>query len=168
MKKKRSSKSTIALASAIAALPLVGVPALSAQRPGVEKPLREIAPGAIMVKVPALKFSDRFSKVRQQYAIVGLDAGHTIYQNSRGEYFYLEPSTGDMQFLANDVFMKFTENAVRARPGLVVKMDKWSVEKFGSGITILGVDDAGHVVQQNPRGEKFYLDPATGDMVYVP
>jgi hypothetical protein len=33
-------------------------------------------------------------------------------------------------------------------------------------VTILGVDAAGHVVHQNARGETFYLDPNTGDMVF--
>ncbi len=44
---------------------------------------------------------------------------------------------------------------------------KQSVVKAGEQVTILGIDQAGHVVQQNARGEAFYLDPSTGDMIFV-
>ena len=165
MKKKRSKQSTIVLASAIAALPMVGVPALAAQCPGVEKPV----PDQVLTRRPplVLKFSERLSKAREQYCIVGIDDGHPIYQNARGEVFFLNPVTGDMQFLARDVFVKFTENVQQSRSARPPKLWKWEARKFGGGVTILGIDGAGHVVQQNARGERFFLDPVTGDMVYV-
>ena len=47
-------------------------------------------------------------------------------------------------------------------------MAKFSAIKYGGAVTILGVDAAGHVVNQNSAGEKFYLDPRSGDMVMVP
>lgn len=46
------------------------------------------------------------------------------------------------------------------------KFIKWDKPGAGSRVSILGLDDQGHVIQENARGERFYLDP-NGDMVFV-
>ena len=108
------------------------------------------------------------------YTIVGLDDGHTIYKNAKGEYFYLEPNTGDMKFLSTDIFMKFT--TFTKSNGKIIKMQKFAADAVNHkwnknikwySVTIVGIDNKGNVIQQNSRGEKFYLDPITGDMIFV-
>ena len=32
---------------------------------------------------------------------------------------------------------------------------------------ILGIDEGEKLIMSNPRGEKFYLDAANGDMIFV-
>ena len=113
------------------------------------------------------KFAERFHKESSHYALVGIDNGNTIYQNARNERFYLDPATGDMKFLATDTYIKFRESPTKASTGTALRLMKWPAERFGGEVTILGLDQAGHVVQQNARGEKFYLNPNTGDMVFV-
>jgi hypothetical protein len=46
-------------------------------------------------------------------------------------------------------------------------MWKQTAVKGGEQVTVLGFDREGHLVQQNVRGEAFYLDPNTGDMIFV-
>lgn len=164
--KKRKKTSAVIVAVAMAGIPLAVPPALLAQRPAVERPLSNPK----LVKVPAavLKYADRYTKNPTQQTIVGIDNGMPIYQNPKGERFYLDPATGDMVFLSADAFAAFVEARPRPRPGVPAKPVKWSATKFGADVLILGVDAAGHVVHQNSRGEKFYLMPDTGDMVYVP
>ncbi len=96
-----------------------------------------------------------------------LPRGHTIYQNARGEYFYLDPATGDMVFLEPETYARFREAAAKPSSAVPLKMFKWRGMKFAGQVSILGMDRAGNVIQQNARGETFYLDPNTGDMIFV-
>ncbi len=158
MKKRSASK--VALVTAMAALPLARVPALQAQR---ERAVS--SDGLVKASFPCCKFADRM--VKQGVTVVGIDNGNPIYQNARKEYFSLDPATGDMRFVAPEVFMKFREGGTTSRLRSPLRMEKWRADKFGGQVTLVGVDEAGHVVQQNTRGEKFYLEPTTGDMVFV-
>ena len=36
-----------------------------------------------------------------------------------------------------------------------------------SDLSILGVDQDGRTIMSNADGEKFYLDAATGDMIFI-
>lgn len=152
------------VAVAVATLPLAMPQDAHAQGAGLEG--RPVEP---LVKTPApiLKYSTRFSKMPARGAIVGIDNGMPIYENGRGEHFYLDPATGDMVFLAADAFERFRELTRPVRPGTALKLAKWSAVKFGGEVTILGVDAAGHTLHQNARGDMFFLDPATGDMMFV-
>jgi hypothetical protein len=168
-----SGTSKAALTTAIVALPLTMVATLHAQiTRGTDQPTaidqtaRSASP-TLSVDLCCLKFSERYIKIGSSYTIVGLDDGHTIYQNARNEYFYLDPTSGDMTFVAPETYVKFREGAARQPSTAPLRMWKLSAVKSGGEVTILGVDDAGHVVQRNTRGETFYLDPNTGDMVYV-
>jgi hypothetical protein len=166
-------KKKAALATAMVALPFTIAPTLHAQDtlpPDRMTPIdqtvraRRSVPG---LAVCCIKYSERYVKIGSSFDIVGIDDGHTIYRNARKEYFYLDPTTGDMKFLAAETFAKFREEVAKPTPGVPLQMFKWSAMKFGGQVTILGVDRAEHVVQRNARGETFYLDPNTGDMVFV-
>jgi hypothetical protein len=151
---KKTSKNRFAITSLIVGLPLG--PAAYAQtrlpsdRPVVDQTAR---PGAVTVNrdICCFKFAERFWKDRTSYTLIGIDDGHTIYQNARSQYFYLDPATGDMIFVEPVKFMKQRESAASS----------------AGQVTIRGVDDAGHVIQTNSRGESFYLEPSTGDMVFL-
>lgn len=114
---------------------------------------------------PRLRFSSTYVKITEKFVIVGLDDARTIYRNSRGEVFYLDPSTGDMRFLSAAVWNKFAATlSVTGRPLIAVKVDG---SKYSGPVTLLGVDAKGNVVQRNSKGEAFYLNPVNGDMVIV-
>jgi len=163
-----SATSKVAFTTAIVALPLMA-PTLHAQirsdqTPPVDQTVRRASPS---LDVCCIKYAERYLKIGSSYTIVGIDNGHTIYQNDRKEYFYLDPATGDMTFLAPDTYVKFREDVAESPSAGPLRMYKWSALKFGGPVTVLGMDAEGHVVQKNTRGEKFYLDPNTGDMVFV-
>jgi hypothetical protein len=132
-------------------------------------------------------------KIQSNLSVLGLDAqGHPVEQNSRGERFYLSPN-GDMVFLKSVATLKYAaifdkwrgklsvEGMLDGRP--VFKTDKgeyfqvdlntgdlkfikYAAIKIQSNLSVLGVDAQGHLVQQNSRGEKFYLGP-NGDMIFL-
>jgi hypothetical protein len=179
MKKKRrhhgpgpAATSQVALSAAIVALPFT-VPSLQAQTDtGMTSPVpntraaRRVNP-SLSRDVCCLKFADRYDKEASRFTIVGTDKQHTIYRNSRNEYFYLDPATGDMKFVAPDAYIKQGEQVSRSTSRAASRALKPVEWKNAGEVTILGVDEAGHVVHQNARGETFYLDPNTGDMVFA-
>lgn len=153
------------------ALPFTVAPALHAQdtlppQPApTDQTVRAVRPAPSLTV--CCKFAERYSKEKSSYTIVGTDKEHPIYQNARGEYFYLDPATGDLIFVAPDAFIKLRPATLEARSPAQQRMVKQIVVKGGEQVTILGIDQAGHVVQQNVRGETFYLNPSTGDMIFV-
>ena len=165
-------KKRTAFRTAMVALPFTMAPALHAQdtlpsRPAPTDQTVRAGRPAPSLTVCCIKFAERYSKQKSSYTIVGTDKEHPIYQNARGEYFYLDPSTGDMIFVAPDAFIKWRPAAAEAPSPAQQKMMKQSTLKGGEQVTILGIDQAGNVVQQNVRGETFYLNPSTGDMIFV-
>jgi len=87
---------------------------------------------------------------------MGMDNGRPVYTNPRGEYFSLAPTTGDFLYLSQDEIATFT----KGNGGVMEKQKR-------SAVTILGLDATGNVIQRNARGETFYLDAKSGDMVFV-
>lgn len=153
--------SPMLLGAALAALP----GSLAAQKPQARLPMQQ---PQVEAQPACCNWAERFTKWSVHPDIVGIDKGRPVYQNSKGEYFQLDPATGDMQVLTADYFSQFADLTARPpRRGMQLTMVKWSPSKFAGGVTILGFDAQGNVVQQNARGEKFYLDAATGDMIFV-
>lgn len=165
--KSSTAKTSILAASLLMSLP-IGTYAMADEKSkatikmsGTEQ--KSVAKGA------HIKFSEKYIKIRDEFSAVGMDNGKTVFKNSRGEYFTIDPNTGDMKTISSDFFLKFTYIKMNsARSGGKLSMIKFNAEKTNSGkVSIVGVDDSGNVIQTNSRGEKFYLNPTTGDMVFV-
>jgi hypothetical protein len=88
--------------------------------------------------------------------VAGIENGHTIFKSDEDKYFYLDPKTGDQKFVS----------------GHTIKMpNNWRTRgypiKIKGELSLLGVDGDGNAVMKNSKGEQFYLDPTTGDMISV-
>ena len=131
---------------------LVAAPELAAQRPtpATTRPNPELTPASACCGI--IKWGGRYDKMATAPGIVGMQNGQPVYQDARGQMFQLNPVTGDMVYL----------RGVSPRG-----VAKWSPVKFGGAVQILGMDAGGHLIHQNSRGEKFYLDARNGDMVFV-
>ena len=97
-------------------------------------------------------------KHKGEYAVAGMGDGHIVFEDAQGQLFYVDETTGDQKFVTRKVFSKVELNRV-------AKADHWI--KLGSKVTILGVGDGGKLIMADKKGEKFYLDPVTGDMIFV-
>lgn len=86
-------------------------------------------------------------------AIEGVENGHTILKDAEGRLFFLDQKTGDQKFLKAGYTIKLTN----AQRGVKLKGE----------YKLLGLDDDGNTVMQNSKGEKFYLESSTGDMIFV-
>lgn len=174
--KKQNARSTanskIALTATLLSIPMLATPSmLFAQKTGhhqttaADTAKRTLSDHQTQIDIEILKFANIFKKNHQTYSIVGLDDGHTIYKNSRGEFFYINPENGDMKYISlmQDI-QKFTSTGIKS--GKSIRYLKINL-KENTKVNILGVDAVGNVLQKNSAGEKFYLDPATGDMIFV-
>ncbi len=117
-----------------------------------------------------LKFAANFHKHKGDLANVGMLSGQPVFRTSKGEFFTVEPATGNLKFHTADSlgFMKIQDvkgkmAAPPARTGMFIKFDGIKGE---AKVSIAGVDAQGRVVQENSRGEKFVLGP-NGDMQFV-
>jgi hypothetical protein len=109
--------------------------------------------------------------------VVGIDNGSPVFSNNKGEYFTVNSKTGDLSFIKPEEFSKFTYTIKLNPADLAAKsaartMDRGSAhiklanEKV-SEVTIVGQDAQGHTLMKNSRGENFYLDPITGDLIFI-
>ena len=146
MKNKKSrfgAKSKMALAATMMTVPMFA---------GAQKPTPDASPA----DKSASSRSAHTIKMGGTFSVVGSYKGHTVYKNDAGQHFWIDKATGDQKFVSSDVVVKQGS----ARSATV----KW---KGNEKVTVVGKDAKGHVIQKNAQGQKFYLDPATGDMVFV-
>lgn len=156
------------------AVPIFGMPSkgLTQVRTTTESPMKGTSGKGY------LKHSAVLEKHKGDVWIAGVSDGHSLYQNSRSEIFYIDPNTGDMKFLSADYFVKgeskddkkntrtFVLPHVLEKSGTISRSGGGGV-KMDMKVTLLGVDEKGNVIQQNSKGEKFYLSLTNGDMVFV-
>ena len=177
--KKPSSKTSrntkAAIAATIMAVPIFGMPSkgLTQVRTTTETPMEGKAVKTLW------KHSAVLEKHKGDIWLAGVGDGHTIYQNSQSDFFYIDPNTGDMKFLSNDYFYKGdskdTKGSTRKTFVLPHVLEKsGTASRSGGGhikmeakVKLLGVDNKGNVINENSKGEKFYLNQTTGDMVFV-
>ena len=177
MQKKTSKKTghaKAAVTAALMAVPIFGMPSKGlTQIKGNAETTELMRKDAQKMPKDYLKFSSSFEKMKGGSWIAGVGDGHTIYENSRGEMFFMDPNTGDMKSVSSDYFIKMQGNRkafvlphVLEKSGTIGVTDMQKHESKDA-VSLLGVDEAGNVIQQNKRGEKFYLNTTTGDMVFV-
>ena len=147
-----SAHSKAMVAAAVITLPLLGLPSAVSAQDRTAVPTTEIGTISPLQLELMVKLS---VKEPLQATIMGLLGGRPVYTNSRGEYFYLESATGDFHYLTKAEISTFT------RSGTI--MDK----PRSSTVTILGLDASGNVIQRNALGQTFYLNPRSGDLVFV-
>ena len=126
-------------------------PASSTRSTGYEKQVSATRSGAY------IKFQSEF-KHKDEYSVAGVGDGHIVFEDERGQTFYVDDATGDQKFVSQNFFMKFHKDPGHARIGN---------HKMMAMVHILGVDQDGKTIMSNAGGEKFYLDAATGDMIFV-
>ncbi|MBK6975834.1 MAG: hypothetical protein IPH28_00940 [Cytophagaceae bacterium] len=112
--------------------------------------------------------------LQQKTTLVACLNGSPVYKSGKGELFSIDPETGDMKILNSDLYIKMSPFEKQMNIASATKQNssrssrKTVTFKYATGIEgikVLGIDTDGHVVQQNANGEKFIIDPSTGDMV---
>ncbi len=134
----QSSSSKAMLAATVFTLPLAGLPSILGAQTITPLSTRQ----GIVQSAPVTLIS-KLDKYPTQVTIVGInDAGQSVYQNAAGAYFFLQPTTGDLQFLSLE------ESAIVKRASTDIS------EKLTQPVTILGLDANGNTLQKNARGEE--------------
>ena len=145
------NKSTkIALAAAIIGAPLMMNPNTAiAQNKTEASTTKSSAARSLYLKI----------EIKGKCVAVGSENGNVIFKNTSGEYFTIDPKTGDMKTMSSDYHIKLSNASAKSSHYI----------KFSNTeqVTLDGVDSKGHIIQVNSKGEKFYLDAKTGDMIFV-
>ena len=126
-------------------------PASASRSPGHEKQMSATR------SVGHIKFKSEF-KYKDEYSVAGVGDGHVVFEDERGQLFYVDDATGDQKFVSRKVAVKLHRDWASDRIGTHKEKIKYS---------ILGLDQDGRTIMSNPAGESFYLDAATGDMIFV-
>lgn len=166
---KKSNVSARMILSTAAILAIQAMPATTfAQTPVQGKMVQQAAKSSSYIFI---KIRDTASKS----SIVGFENGSPVFKNAKGEFFTIDSKTGDMNFIKPDEFAKFS-CCIKIRPtgrevgsGMATgkRLSHIKMETEISDLNLVGVDKEGHTIQKNSRGETFYLDPVTGDMIFV-
>jgi hypothetical protein len=179
MKRKPSSKAQSPAVAMLSAGVFLASGA-SAQTPQT-KPMAPKAPGTAQalpgVQGPAasrdaaaftIKFAGTFIKWRGGLSVAGMLNGRPVFKTPQGEYFQVEPNTGDLQFHSAESlgYIKLAPATGRAMTPGRAGYIKFDGIKGEQRVSVAGVDAQGRVIQENARGERFYLNPM-GDMVFV-
>ena len=56
-------------------------------------------------------YSARFTNLGCPCVIAGSDGKHEVYKNSAGQYFWLDPKTGDQKFVSASALVKDTNHS---------------------------------------------------------
>jgi hypothetical protein len=173
MKKNKTNIAKKAMVGTVAFLSLQGLPnSLYAQKIVQGQHIKEATLSS--PSDPFLKFKCQKNIAAQSMSIVGILKGEPVFKNGKGELFIMNIATGDVKTISEADFkaIEIIYKGERARgmikaTALNAKINNSISYKLKEGIDtkIIGIDKDGHVIQETAKGEKFYLDAATGDMV---
>lgn len=164
-KRNAVTSSGAALAAVMLSTPGLAAPALaqqarpstasesSARSAGFEKQTGQVR-SYVHIKLKS-EFKDK-----GEYVVAGVGDGHVVFEDARGNFFYVDNATGDQKFVSSKIFLKMHANQAG-------KTIPWHTQKLAAKVMILGVDQDGRTIMSNSVGEKFYLAAPTGDMVFV-
>ncbi len=162
---RSAAASGAALAAVMLAAPGLAAPAVEqqvAQSPAPESSARSAGYEKHIDQARiycCIKWKSEF-KYKGEYTVAGVGDGHVVFEDARGNLFYIDDATGDQKFVSSKIFMKVElDRAGKSVP--------WQKHKHSAKVTILGVDQGGKTIMSNAQGEKFTLDTATGDMIFV-
>jgi hypothetical protein len=167
---RKSNVSARMMLSTAALLAIQAMPATSyAQPAGQEK----------MMQRAVQSSSSIFIKIRDtdlKATIVGFENGSPVFKNAKGEFFTVNGKTGDLNYIKPEEFAKFyccikirnTGKSATAN-GMATgrRLSHIKIETEIDNLNIVGIDKEGHTIQKNSRGETFYLDPITGDLIFI-
>ena len=164
-KRSAAASSGAALVAVMLAAPALAAPAPDQkieQSPASESSARSVDYEKQMGQTRSyghIKLKSEF-KHKSEFSVAGVGDGHVVFEDERGNLFYVDDATGDQKFVSRNIFMKVELNRAD-------KSIPWQKSKNTAKVTILGVDQNGKTIMSNAGGEKFYLDAATGDMIFV-
>ena len=126
---------------------------------------------ALLPDVDYIKYTGNFEKIPDEFQIVGIQNGYSIYKTTTGNFFTIDPSTGSMIFFTpgkpTKIIATDATTSKRKAKFTTIMFDPNQVTDNAIVVRIIGVDKKGNVVEENTEHRRFYLNPETGEMVYL-
>ena len=179
MKKNKKQKAVAPkmLAATVALLSLQGLPeTLHAQRESIDNTRTT----EIQKQDLFLKYADtRLAK--QKLAVIALLNGIPVVKATDNKLYLMDPQTADIRQVTMEEYRKLDYNKIALLNKIYSVKDrtiklgalklshriKEGEQMLRNDVLLLGVDKDGHEIFQSSRGQKFFFDFATGDMVDV-
>lgn len=159
--------------SSAAVLLSAGVLLAGGQAASAQGAATAAAPGA---KAPSdrsainthIKFATSFQKWHGTLSVAGMLNQQPVFKTVQGEFFQVDPATGDLKFHSAESlgYIKVQAGRSPASSSRSSSFLKFDGIKGEQKVSVVGVDAQGRVLQENNRGERFHLD-RNGDMVFV-
>jgi hypothetical protein len=126
---------------------------------------------ALMPDVDYIKFTGNFEKIPDEFQMVGIQNGYSIYKTTSGTYFTVDPARGTMIYFTpgkpTKIIATDATSMKRKVKFTTIMFNPNQVPDNAVMVRIIGVDTKGNVIQENTEHKRFYLNPDTGEMVYV-
>lgn len=127
---------------------------------------------ALLPDMDYIKFTGNFEKIPEEFQIVGIQNGYSIYKTTAGNYFTVDPDRGTMIFFTPSKPTKIiaTDATVSKRKAkfTTIMFNPNQVPTENAVIVrIIGVDTKGNVIEENSEHKRFYLNPDTGEMIFL-
>ena len=178
MRKNKEPKRGVSskmVAATVAFLAIQGVPKyVHAQR----EPVDNSRESELQKQDLFLKFANsRLAK--QKLDVIALINGTPVLKSSDNKIYLMDAQTADIREVTMEEYNKLSYNKVTLVNKIypikdrMIKLDALKLsQKVREGeqalrnqVLLLGVDKDGHEIFQTARGQKFFFDAATGDMV---
>ncbi len=165
-----SNSSKYVMAGALAALPLLSVaPNVHAQS-GVTFG-REKLKGTTKTQGD-FNLAHRFSMEIDGVSVAGVHNNQVVFERSDGRHFWVDPATGDLHYIEASTYLKYGAFKNTIKSGGMLKSDlkfdqAYKASHRAVNLKIIGAAQDGNTVMQNSSGQKFVVDPTTGDFVYL-
>jgi len=167
---KKLSVSTKMVLSTAAILAIQAMPSTTlAQTAGQERTVQQAARSSSSIFI-------KIRDIESKNTIVGFENGSPVFKNTKGEFFTVNGKTGDLIYIKPEEFAKFycciklspsVKRDISTGQSTGKRLTHIKVETEITSVSLVGVDKSGNTIQKNSRGETFYLDPVTGDMIFV-
>jgi hypothetical protein len=158
-----------ASAAAVLSAGFLLLPGSAASAQGTAKAAPPAQKGAAERGSIHIKFATTFHKYGKDLRVAGTLKGSPVFKTAQGEFFTVEPNTGDLKFHTAESLGFIKIGDIKGRAASPKSTDifiKFDGIKGEQRVSVAGVDDQGNVIQENSRGERFYLG-RNGDMVFV-
>ncbi len=116
---------------------------------------------------PLLLYTNTFKNINDTFTVIGIQSGYTIFRNDHGDFFTINPHSGKIQEIAQVPATTIRKASQKKRAGQLEFNPEWLKVASDTHVRLVGLDRDGNVVEENSDHKQFYLNPKTGEMIFL-
>jgi hypothetical protein len=116
---------------------------------------------------PLLLYTTTFKNINDTFSVVGIQSGYTIFRNAHGDFFTINPKSGKIQVIPQEPVSTIRKASQKKKSTQLQFNREWLNVPLDTKVRLIGVDRDGNVVEENFDHKQFYLNPKTGEMIFL-